>query len=156
MAQGGVGITGFPPRGKHPQVLPPTNPLVMWAYTDFSDKRWIFTKKYLMLRQDRTAAEPQKVGHFNPHTWGAYLLGSDLFLKQYTADPAKTYPDFGCSFEIFTSADFLEVETMGPMTKVGAGESVQHVEHWSLYRNIKIPSWTDETLDRVVLPLLAR
>src|ERR1017187_6690011 len=29
MAQGGVGIHGFPPRGKHPEVLYPTNPLVM-------------------------------------------------------------------------------------------------------------------------------
>ena len=33
MAQGGVAITGFPPRGKHPEVLEATNPLVMWAYT---------------------------------------------------------------------------------------------------------------------------
>jgi hypothetical protein len=62
MAQGGTGITGFPPRGKHPEVLPPTNPLVMWAYTDFSDKRWRFTKKYVTLRQDPKATEPQKLG----------------------------------------------------------------------------------------------
>jgi len=40
MAQGGVGIHGFPPRGTHPEVLAPTNPLVMWAFTDLTDKRW--------------------------------------------------------------------------------------------------------------------
>src|SRR5438552_3792447 len=47
MAPGGIAITGLPPRGKHPDVLSATNPLVMWAYSDLSDKRWTFTKKYL-------------------------------------------------------------------------------------------------------------
>jgi len=68
MAQGGVAITGFPPRGKHPEVLEATNPLVMWAYTDLSDKRWTFTKKYMLLRQDPKNSEPQKLGHYNPRT----------------------------------------------------------------------------------------
>ena len=45
MAQGGTGITGFPPRGTHPEVLAPTNPLVLWAFSDLSDPRWRFTKK---------------------------------------------------------------------------------------------------------------
>src|SRR5882724_579269 len=92
MAQGGVGITGFPPRGTHPEVLAPTNPLVMWAFSDLSDKRWTFTKKYMMLRQDaKNTGQPQKLGHFNSNTFGAYLLGSDLFLKRYAADPSKPY-----------------------------------------------------------------
>jgi hypothetical protein len=156
MAQGGVGFTGFPPRGKHPEVLPPTNPLVMWAYTDFSDKRWTFTKKYLALRQDPTATAPQKVGHFNSDTWGAYLLGSELFIKRYQADPSKTYPDFGCSYETFTNADFLEIETLGPMTKLASGASVGHIERWSLHRNVRIPSLTDAVLDKVLLPLLGK
>lgn len=149
MAPGGVGITGFPPRGKHPQVLAPTNPLVMWAYTDFSDSRWVFTEKYLALRQDPKATKPLKVGHFNPETWGAYLLGSDLFIKRYQADPSKTYPDFGCSYETFTNADFLEIETLGPMTKIAPGASVEHIEKWSLYKNVSVPEWTDATLDKV-------
>ena len=156
MAQGGVGFTGFPPRGKHPEVLPPTNPLVMWAYTDFSDKRWTFTKKYLALRQDPKAAEPQKAGHFNSDTWGAYLLGSELFIKRSQADPSKTYPDFGCSYETFTNADFLEIETLGPMTKLAPGASVGHVERWSLHKNVRIPSLTDAVLDKVLLPLLGK
>lgn len=156
MAPGGVGITGFPPRGKHPQVLAPTNPLVMWAYTDFSDSRWVFTEKYLALRQDPEATKPLKVGHFNPKTWGAYLLGSDLFIKRYQADPSKTYPDFGCSYETFTNADFLEIETLGPMTKIAPGASVEHIEKWSLYKNVPVPAWTDATLDKVFLEKLGK
>jgi hypothetical protein len=156
MSPGGVGITGFPPRGKHPDVLPPANPLVMWAYTDLSDKRWQFTSKYATLRQDAKATAPQKVGHFNKDTWGAYLLGTDLFIKRYTADPAKTYPDFGCSYETFTNADMLEIETLGPVSKVAAGATVEHIERWSLHKNVRIPAWTDAELDKVLLPLLGK
>ena len=154
MAQGGIGITGFPPRGTHPEMLAPTNPLVMWAYTDLSDPRWIFMKKYLGLRQDRNAKSPQKIGLFNPHTFGAYLLNDELFLKQYHADPAKPYPEFFCSFQAFTNADFLELETFGPFVKLLPGQSVELIENWSLHKDVRIGQWSDEAVDAVLLPLL--
>jgi hypothetical protein len=154
MAQGGVGITGFPPRGTHPEMLAPTNPLVMWAYTDLSDPRWIFMKKYLALRQDPQAAAPQKIGLYNPHTFGAYLLNGELFLKQYKADPTRVYPEFHCSFQTFTNRDFLELETFGPLCKVQPDETVSMVEHWTIHRGIDIPAWTDDAVDAVLLPLL--
>lgn len=154
MAQGGTAITGFPPRGHHPQNLEATNPLVMWAYTDLSDKRWTFTKKYLALHQDPNNHEAQKIGHFNRDTWGAYLLNGELFVKRASADPSKTYTDFGCSFETFTNNEFLEMETLGPITKVEPGKTVEQVEHWSLHRNVKLPALTDDDIDRVVLPLV--
>jgi hypothetical protein len=154
MAPGGTAVTGFPPRGKHPAHLEATNPLVMWAYTDLSDSRWKFTKKYLMLRQDPKNSEPQKLGLFNPDTWAAYILNGEAFVKRTGSDPAKTYPDFGCSFETFTNNDFLEMETLGPLTKVQPGRTVEQVEHWGLYRNLALSDWTDEELDRVLLPLV--
>ncbi len=156
MAPGGTGISGFPPRGKHPEVLAATNPLTMWAYTDLSDKRWRIMKKYIALRQDSNVKDPQKIGLFNPHTWAAYLLGSELFLKEMTADPSKTYTDFGCSFETFTNHEMLEMETLGPLQKVEPGKAVEHMEHWSLHKNIRIGEWTDAELDRVVGTLVAR
>lgn len=155
MAQGGYGITGFPPRGTHPEQLAPTNPLVMWAFTNLADPRWKFTRKYLILRQDpASTGQPQKLGHFNADTWGAYWLGSELFLKRYQADPKRTYTDMGCSYETFTNQDMLELETLGPLQTLQPGESVEHVERWSLHRNVKLSSWTDEELDAVLLPLL--
>lgn len=157
MAQGGVAIHGFPPRGKHPEVLAPTNPLVMWAFSDLSDARWKYTQKYLTLRQDPGNAVPQKLGTFNAHTWAAYLLGEQVFVKHYRAagKPAD-YPDFGCSFEVFTNADFLELETLGPLEKVAANQTLQHVETWSLHKDVHIQAWDDAGLDRVLLPLVAQ
>jgi hypothetical protein len=154
MAQGGVGITAFPPRGTHEKDLVPSNPLVMWAYTDFSDRRWQFTKKYLLLRQDPKNPNAQKAGLFNSDTVGAYLLGSDLFIKRSTAQEAHRHPDFGCSYETFTNEQFLEMETLGELSDVRPGGSLEHSEQWSLHKNVKIPSWTDADIDRVLLPLL--
>jgi hypothetical protein len=154
MAQGGVAITGFPPRGKHPIDLEVTNPLVMWAYTDLSDQRFTFTKKYLALRQDATNAIAEKIGLFNQDTWAAYVLNGEAFVKRAKADTDKSYPDFGCSFEMFTNNEFLEMETLGPLTKVASGGAVEQTEHWALYRNAQLHGIDDEELDRVLLPLV--
>jgi hypothetical protein len=153
LAPGGVGILGLPPRGTHPEMLAPTNPLVMWAFTDLSDKRWQFTRKYVLLRQDPKVATPQKIGSFNPETFGAYLLGKELFIKRYRADPKQTYPDMGASFEMFTNAQVLELETLGPLTRLAPDATLEHVERWSLHRDVKIKTWNDATLDRVLLAL---
>jgi hypothetical protein len=155
MARGGHGITGYPPRGTHPEMLAPTNPLVMWAFTDLSDPRWMFLRRYLVLHQHPVVASAQKLGTWNARTWGAYLLNEEIFVKQYDApgSPAD-YPDFGCSYETFTNADILELETLGPLVNLAPGESVTHTERWSAARCVRIALWADEELDRVLLPLL--
>ncbi len=155
MAPGGHGIHGFPPRGTHPEMLAPSNPLVMWAFTHLADPRWRFLDRYLVLRQDPANGVPQKLGSFHPHTWGAYMLNGELFVKRYEAagEPSH-YPDMGCSFEMFTSADFLELETLGPLVTLAPGESVTHVERWSLHRGVAVGRWDDAELDRSVGPLV--
>ena len=154
MAPGGAGIHGFPPRGTHPQALAPTNPLVMWAFTNLADTRWRLLEKYLVLLQDPGNPVPQKVGSFHDKTWGAYLLNGELFVKRYEAAGRPSgYPDMGCSFETFTNADFLELETLGPLALMPPGESLMHVERWSLHRDVQVAAWTDEELARSVAPL---
>lgn len=156
MAQGGVGIHAFPPRGRHPEALAPTNPLVMFAYTNLSDHRWRITRKYLVLHQDPANNDPQKAGSFNPHTWAAYWLGTQLFIKRYeAAESPKGYPDLGCSFETFTNADFLELETLGPTQHLRPGGTVQHTEHWTLHKDVHLRHFTDAEIDQQVLPHVA-
>jgi hypothetical protein len=154
MAQGGMVISGFPPRGHHPQNLEATNPLVMWAYTNLADPRWKFTRKYLTLRQDPGNSEAQKLGMFNANTWAAYALNDEVFVKRTAADPSKQYPDFGCSFETFTNNEFLEVETLGPLSKIAPGQAAALVEHWGLFKNVKVDAITDDELDQKILPLV--
>jgi hypothetical protein len=154
-ANGGAGIHGFPPRGTHPEDLAPTNPLVMWAFTHLDDPRWTLSRKYLVLRQDPENTNPQKLGTYNRHTWGAYLLNGELFVKRYDAiAEAAAYPDFGCTFETFTNQAILELETLGPMTTLAPGASVSHTERWSAHRGITLQTWTDEELDAIIAPLV--
>ena len=156
LAQGGAGIHGFPPRGTHPEMLEPTNPLVMWAFTHLDDPRWRLSRKYLVLRQDPANRVPQKLGSYNRQTWGAYLLNGELFIKRYHAvAPPAAYPDFGCTFETFTNQDFLELETLGPMGTLAPGAAIQHTEHWSAHRSVTLQTWTDQELDAVIAPLVS-
>jgi len=157
MAQGGCGIHGFPPRGTHPEMLAPVNPLAMWAFTNLADPRLRLLERYLVLRQDPGNPAPQKLGSWNRQTWGAYLLDGELFVKRFEAsgDPAA-YADLGCSFETFTNADFMELETLGPPETLEPGESLTHVERWSAFRGVEIERWDDAELDRAVLPLIGQ
>src|SRR5437588_701949 len=132
----------------------PEDPIATWAYTNLADKRLTFTKQYLVLRQDPMNSEAQKVGLFNRNTWAVYLLNGEAFVKRATADPTKIYTDFGCSFETFTNNEFLEIETLGPLTKVEPGHTVEQVEQWSLARNVNLTQVTDDAIDGLVLPLL--
>ena len=155
MAPGGLALTAFPPRAGHDQVLQPTNPLVMWAYTDFTDTRWKFRKRYLLLEQDPANIYPQKVGLFNENTVCAYLLGTELFVKRATAMANTAYPDFGTSAQLFVNGEFLELETLGPLVNLFPGQAVTHVEHWSLHKNVVFQSTDDDDeIDRVLLPFL--
>jgi hypothetical protein len=155
-APGGTALCGFPPRGTHPEMLLPTNPLVMWAYTKLGDPRWHWGDRFFALRQDSAASEPQKTGLFHETSWVAYRLGSDVFFKWSAADPARTYPDFGCSLEIFTNRFMMELETLGPITKVEPGQTVEHVEHWMLLGGVELPDLSDGAIARALEPAFAR
>jgi len=88
----------------------------------------------------------------NKQGWAAYVLNGEVFLKRYGYDPSATYPDYGCNTETFTNADMLEMETLGPLSKIPAGGSVEHVEHWFLF---KADVGTDESdIDAKLLPLV--
>jgi hypothetical protein len=154
MRPGGIGIAGFPPRLRHDERLLPTNPLTMWGYTDFSDPRWRFTRRFLLLRQDPAAAAPQKTGLFAENAWVAYAMEGELFLKRAQARARAEYPDFGCSVEIFTNAAMLEVETLGPLQTVKSGGAVEHVEEWSLHRVPSIENAADQELAELLCPLV--
>jgi hypothetical protein len=156
MAQGGTGIHGFPPRGTHPEMLAPANPLVMWAFTNLADSRWSLLERYLVLRQDPGNPVPQKLGSFNCRTWGAYFLHGELFVKRCkSSGTAADYPDLGCSFETFTNADFLELETLGPLAVLAPGQELTHTERWTAFRHVQIARWEDDELDRVLAKLIA-
>ena len=47
----------------------------------------------------------------------------------------------------------MEIETLGPITRVLPGQIAEQVEYWALFRDVKLAALTDEDLDRVLVPL---
>jgi len=156
MAQGGRAIVPHEEFISHTDKLLPARPLVLWHYTDMSDPRWVWGKKYIQLVQDPQAGEEcQKAGLLNKQGWAAYVLNGAVFVKRFPFLDTLPYPDYGCNTELYTDGAILEVETLGPMTPLAAhGGSVTHVEHWGLFK-AAIPE--DETgIDDALLPLVER
>jgi hypothetical protein len=60
MAPGGVAILPQPPFIPHGEKLLPARPLVQWHYTDMTDPRWKFGRKFILLRQDPNAPSSRR------------------------------------------------------------------------------------------------
>ena len=146
----------MPARGTHPKDLLPGNVLTIWLYTDMSDHRWTWGRKYILLRQDSSRKSmPQKLGALVPDGWTAYALNGQLFVKKFACVPGANYADCGCNYETFTNREMLEIETLGPFVKIEPGQVVEHKETWSLFDNVPTPQ-SERDVDRHVLPNVRR
>jgi hypothetical protein len=154
MAPGGKAVVPLPPRATHEESLLPTAVIALWAYTDMADRRWTWGKRYVILSQDERCREPQKAGFMVLDGWAAYARNGHLFVKRFEHVQGGRYPDFGCSVELFTDAEMLELETLAPLTLLQPGSTVDHVEHWFLYGDVPEPR--DEAgVDEHVIPRVA-
>jgi hypothetical protein len=154
MAAGGRAIYPQEDYKPHPDFLVPARPLVLWHFTDMSDPRWTWGRKYIQLRQDPKATTKQKAGFLNSKGWAAYVLGGETFIKRYPYVAGATYADMGCNTETYTDPDMLEVETLGPLITLEPGAWVEHHESWLLAKVDCGPSEAD--IDAKILPLVAR
>lgn len=152
----GGGVTIFPqePFLSHDKKLLPVRSMSLWGFTDMSDSRWTFGKKYIQLRTDEKLTDPQKIGVANKQEWAAYLREGTLFVKRFHYVDGANYPDYGCNFETYTEGKFMEVETLGPLTKLDPNDTATHVEHWHLFRGVDAGD-DEETLDKAITPLVA-
>ncbi|GIV09160.1 MAG: hypothetical protein KatS3mg019_1251 [Fimbriimonadales bacterium] len=140
MAPGGVALVPQEPYQPHPNALLPVRVMALWAYTDMGDPRLCWGKRLIQVRQDPTAAHPLKIGVSNTLGWMAYWHGETLFVKRYQHFLSAAYSDGGCSAEIFTNGDMLELETLSPLTELSSEEALEHTEWWSLHRVGAMPA----------------
>jgi len=150
MDTGGVAIIPIPPRGPHTEFLLPTHSMTMWAYSNMSDVRWTWGNRCVMLRQDPVNEQwPQKFGIAVPDGWAAYAHDGHLFVKQADYIPGAPYPDNGCSMEFFTDQGMLEVESLSPMMTLDPGKHTEHVETWTLFKDIPQPDSEADVIENV-------
>src|SRR5262249_32023230 len=130
---------GPPKQARSPADYAPDQTLVLWPFFDFTDRRWTFGSKYILLRQDPRAKGPTKIGLAQRQGWTAYLNAGTLFVKRFDYQEGKAYPDRGVNFETFTNADMLEMETLGPLTRLASGEKAELTERWELFAGGGLP-----------------
>jgi hypothetical protein len=154
-AAGGRAILPQEPYINPEENLLPARPVVLWNYTQMSDRRWIWGNKYIQLKHDSTIASEQKIGILNKQGWTAYHNNNTLMIKRFDFDPEAVYPDYGCNNEAYVNGDLLEIETLGPLTKILPGSSVEHTERWCITNLKNFVNTDDESsIDNDILPLI--
>ncbi|MCL5072983.1 MAG: hypothetical protein M1308_19155, partial [Actinobacteria bacterium] len=134
MEKNGRVIIPQEPFQSHSENLLPVRPVVLWAYTDMTDQRWVWGKKFIQLKQDPLATIPQKIGILNKTGWAGYYLKNNLFVKKFEYIKNSEYPDFQSNFEVYTNAKIIEMETIGPLELVEPESFVEHKETWKLFK----------------------
>jgi hypothetical protein len=152
MAPGGRVIFPQEPYGPHPEYLLPARPLVLWQYTDMSDPRYTWGKKYIQIQQDPKATTKQKIGLLNKLGWAAYYFNKKLFIKKYPYIAGVEYPDYGCNTESYTDPDIIEIESIGPLVEIEPDGKVEYIENWSLHR-VELDE-KEDSIDKKVIPLI--
>ena len=139
MAPGGFALVPQPPAKAHPGIGPgdftPNRSLVLWPFTDLSDKRFHLGARFWTVQQQEKG-EATKIGFHAPIQWAGYYNNGTLFVKRFFVDAKARYPDRGSALELFTDAEMLEVETLGPLTKLAPGGTLEVVEEWELYADV--------------------
>ena len=112
--------------------LTPNRNLVFWPYSQMHDKRFELHDDMILLHGE-AAEQAFKVGNFNKHGWIAYTSGRVLFVKRFSLSETENHPDMGCNVEAYVKDECLELETLGPLTKLNPDESVTHEETWEVF-----------------------
>lgn len=139
-----------------PEDLLPHRTLMLWPYTDMTDPRVHWGRRFIILRQDPAIAQPIKLGLSAEDGWCACLVGETLFLKCFDCFADVLYPDNGCTVECYASDRFLELETLGPMVYLEPGDSTTHVERWYLFEDVRCDLSDEDGIERVLLPLVGQ
>jgi len=76
--------------------------------------------------------EEGKVGTNSPEGWVALCREDATFVKSRSWVAGARYPDDDCSLQIYTCAQFIELETLSPLTVFYPGAEVVHQETWTV------------------------
>lgn len=150
----GIIIIPQEPYQSHSENLLPVRPIVLWAYTDMSDPRWKWGRKYIQLRQDPELEDSQKIGLLNKSGWAAYYVNGCLLIKTFKFFKELEYPDFNSNMEVYTDKDIVELETLSQIVEVEPGCFAEHKESWYLFK-VDL-DYREDVIDKKILPLLKK
>ncbi len=132
---GGTVILPLPVGNSDPAGLLHNRQFSLWPYARFNDPRLLLGDEFILFKAD-ALLPPFKIGIFNSNGWIAYWLDGILFRKSFDVKKNLPYPDNNCNSEIYCNDQFVELESLGPLTRLDAGATITHVEKWELLEQI--------------------
>ena len=110
----------------------PDRVLSLWGETSLGDRRLSFAPARIC-----ASFIPGVEDYFKLGAWSrdgqmcVRNLGQQLTIR-FGAETGLSYPDRGCNAELFLSAHFMELETLGPTVTLQPGARTSHEEVWAL------------------------
>jgi hypothetical protein len=131
--KGGQAIVPLDRYRSHDDALLPSQAMILWPFTNLADPRIKLGDGWLRFHAEPLSKEPQKLGLACRRQWAAHFQHDEVFVKRFNYVEGATYPDMGSSCEIYVAADFMEVETLSPLSRLQPGQSIEHTESWELH-----------------------
>ena len=126
---GGVAVVTLPPRPVQHGVAP-NQVLALWSYATWTDERLSLGERVLTVAG--TAGAPFKLGCLSRTGSVGYLREGILFVKRFDPAVGAPHADMGTNAQIYCDDVSIEIESLGPLVRLGPGDSVTHEERWEL------------------------
>ncbi len=97
------------------------------AQSAIASEQWNPTDEFFIIR---LTGETGKVGFANHWGFALFCTEDTTFIKKTNYIESAQYPDGGCSYEVYTSNDFYELETLSPLYTIKPGMTFTHKEEW--------------------------
>jgi len=128
---GGVATVELPgPNAAHS--MNPSQMVALWPYASWTDERLTLGDRSVTVAG--RPGKPFKIGLGNGAGAASYVRDGLEFTKRFDAAAGSPHADMGCNVEIYCDEGTIELESLGPLVRLGPGESATHDEHWELSR----------------------
>ena len=126
---GGMAVAPLPgPADEH--LLQPSQVLVLWPYASWSDDRLKIDDRFLAVSMH--PAPRFKIGCLSASGSVGYLTDGLLFVMRFDPALGSAHADKGANLEIFADERMIELESLGPLVRLGPGDATIHDERWEL------------------------
>lgn len=150
--------------------------IILWSYANPTDPRFAFFNRLIVVDQakvpprekvvgtyrvsatiiNRRHNDEAKIGTDTKQGWVAYYHPKDrvLFVKRFPVNPQGVYPDGGCTVEVYSCQEFIEVECLSHFVTIRPGrEFVFPMEFW-LFKDVYDPGTTEAEILQNLNPYL--
>lgn len=111
-------------------IATPNRAWVLWPFTDIHDERLRLGNRAALFHA--RPGKPAKIGCLNLSGLLAYWRQGWIFARRFDPAPHQPHTDLNANAQVYLCEDFVEIETLGPLVRLPPGDSVNHVETWTV------------------------